>query len=99
MTRIRALWEAGETLGYEDDPEVQAVYEAILDRYALGPFEKWQLDEDGETKELKRCIKEGDWTAGWDHLRVEKNYGHWDVSSTAPHLSYGETGRLRHGGG
>lgn len=97
-TRIKALWEAEETLSYEDDTEVQSVYGTILDEYVLARFEKWQLDEDGETKELERCIREGDWIAGWDHPRVQEKYGHLAVSSAAPRLSYRETGRLRHGG-
>lgn len=97
-TRIKALWEAGQTLGYEYDSEVQSVYGAILDEYALVRFEKWQLDEDGETKELERCIREGDWVAGWDHPRVQEKYGYLAVSGAAPRLSYRETGHLRHGG-
>ena len=97
-TRIKALWEAVKTLGYEDDTEVQSVYGAILDAYALARFEKWQLDEDGETKELKRCIREGDWVAGWHHPRVQEKYGYLAVSSAAPRLSSRETGRLRYGG-
>ena len=97
-TRIKALWEAGQTLGYEYDSEVQSVYRAIRGEYALVRFEKWQLDADGETKELERCIRAGNWVAEWDHSRLQEKYGYLAVSSAAPRLSYRETGHLRHGG-
>lgn len=65
ITRIKALWEGGQVLRYEDDPAVQAVYGDVLDDYAIARFEKWQLDEDEGTKELERRLRAGEYVAGW----------------------------------
>lgn len=80
-TRIKALLEADEVLGYEDDLAVQAEYGHVLDEYAVARFEKWQLDEDGKTEELERCLKAGVYVAGWNHSRVQEKYCYLAASS------------------